>query len=474
MASPKTFSITTTLPYVNAAPHIGFAWEILEADVLARFHRILGEEVVFNTGTDEHGINIYRKASELGEEPQAYVDRLSEKFRELAGLLNLSTTHFIRTTDKAHVEAAQEFWRRCERAGDIYKKNYRIKYCAGCELEKTESELDSHGRCLLHPNKEIEIIEEENYFFRWSKYQGQLLELYKNQPDFVVPEKRLNEIRNFVERGLEDFSISRLASKLPWGIPVPDDPEHVMYVWFDALVNYVATLGWPHEASFERFWPSLQIAGKDNLRQQAAMWQAMLASAGLPYSRQILLNGFINVEGEKMSKSLGNVVTPEELVSRFGTDGARYLLLSLATLGEDADFSWEGALEKYNAHLANGLGNLTSRVLKLASRLAPYEPPAPARMAPECQALLEEYRISEALQWIMSRVAEANKYIDEHKPWELAPEEPRFREIMQTLLDALSALAAALSPLLPETSEKLADALVRGETEPLFKRIEHA
>jgi len=325
-ASNKPFFITTTLPYVNGTPHVGFAMEIIEADVLARYQAQTGAEVVFNTGTDEHGVNIYRKALELGKEPQQYVNEMAETFKNLKPLLDLSFTHFARTTDSHHIVAAQEFWRRCEQAGDIYKKDYKIKYCTGCELEKTESELNDDGRCLLHPSKEIETIEEENYFFRWSKYQEPLLKLYQDNPHFVVPEKRLNEVRNFVAGGLQDFSISRLKEKMPWGIPVPGDDAHVMYVWFDALVNYISTLGWPDDlTTFEQFWPGIQIAGKDNLRQQAAMWQAMLMSAGLPTSRQILLNGFINVNGQKMSKTLGNVISPYEMVEKYGVDGTRYL-----------------------------------------------------------------------------------------------------------------------------------------------------
>ena len=240
----KNFYLTTTLPYVNAPPHIGFALEITRADILARYHRLLEEEVFFNTGTDEHGLKIYRAAQKEGKEPQKYVDEYAAKFDNLRQALNLSYDNFIRTTDPHHVQAAQEFWKLCEKNGDILKKIYAVKYCVGCELEKTDSELVD-GRCTLHPSLEIEIINEENYFFKFSNYQGKLLDFYKEQPDFVVPEGRFNEIRKFVEGGLEDFSISRLKEKMPWGIPVPGDDEHVMYVWFDALINYISAIGWP-------------------------------------------------------------------------------------------------------------------------------------------------------------------------------------------------------------------------------------
>ncbi|HEX7586120.1 MAG TPA: methionine--tRNA ligase, partial [Patescibacteria group bacterium] len=298
----KTFYITTTLPYVNAEPHIGFALEIIEADVQARFNRQIGNETFFNTGTDEHGLKIYRKAQELGVSPQEYVDQQAKHFLDLKKLLNLSFDNFIRTTDVRHIKAAQEFWCRCEANGDIYKKIYKVKYCVGCELEKSESDLID-GKCPVHPNLELEIIEEENYFFRFSKFQKTLLDLYKNNPDFVIPNFRFNEIKAFVERGLEDFSVSRLKDKMPWGIEVPNDPKHTMYVWFDALVNYVSAIGWPDETKkFNGWWPVVQFAGKDNLRQQSAMWQAMLMSAKIKPSKQIFINGFINVEGRKMSK----------------------------------------------------------------------------------------------------------------------------------------------------------------------------
>ncbi|HXK31746.1 MAG TPA: methionine--tRNA ligase, partial [Candidatus Paceibacterota bacterium] len=279
MAEKKAFYITTTIPYVNAPPHIGFALEIVQADILARYHALLGEEVFFNFGSDEHGVKIYRKALEEGKTPQAYVDEYAAKFDALKGTLNLSYNAFTRTTDPHHKAAAQEFWKRCHVAGDIYKKNYQIKYCVGCELEKTDSELVD-GKCPLHPNLELELIDEENYFFKLSKYKQPLLDLYTTHPELVVPDFRFNEIKKFIESGPEYFSISRLKEKMPWGVPVPGDDTQVMYVWFDALVNYISTLGWPEdEKNFEKFWGTkdkpngLQLAGKDQIRQQAAMWQ---------------------------------------------------------------------------------------------------------------------------------------------------------------------------------------------------------
>lgn len=473
----KPFYITTTLPYVNGKPHVGYALEIIQADVVARFHRIMGEEVVFNVGTDEHGQKIYQKAAELGKTPQEYCDEMSEHFRALRDMLGVSFTHFIRTTDAHHIAAAQVFWQRCAENGDIYKKRYQVKYCVGCELEKTDSELD-HGKCPDHPNMELELIDEENYFFRFSKYQQPLLDLYAERPDFVVPNNRLVEIKNFVEKGLQDFSISRIREKMPWGIPVPGDESQVMYVWFDALANYITTLGWPEdEANFSKFWPGLQIAGKDNLRQQSAMWQAMLLSAGLAPSRQILIHGHILSAGQKMSKSLGNVIAPEELTEKFGADGTRYLLLASGNLESDVDITMERLSEQYNAHLANSLGNLVSRVMKLSEKMSPAGTETESTEGE--QALLREvalqigeYRFADALGKIWEVVREANRFIDEEKPWELVKtDQARFDAVMRQLLSNLALIEVTLQPLLPETAAKINQALSTGVTEPLFRRI---
>ncbi len=473
--SNKPFYITTTLPYVNGRPHLGYALEAVQADVLARAARAVGASVVFNIGTDEHGQKIYQKAIEEGITPQAYCDRMAEPFRALNETLDVSYTHFIRTTDERHISAAQEFWRRCAANGDIYKKQYQTKYCVGCEMEKTDSDLD-HGVCPDHPKMEIELVEEENYFFRFSKYQEALLGLYAERPDFVVPANRLAEIRNFVEGGLQDFSISRLAAKMPWGIPVPEDADHVMYVWFDALVNYISTLGWPAAGSdFEMFWPGLQIAGKDNLRQQSAMWQAMLLSAGVAPSQQILIHGHILVAGQKMSKSLGNVISPDELIEKFGKDGTRYLLLSSGNLENDPDVTLPRMAEKYNADLANGLGNLASRLVKLSERMSSGETLSTEESDEYPEALgqlINEYRLADALEWIIERTRALDKSIAEQKPWELAKTDVvEFEKVMGVFLKELALIARCLRPFLPETAEKIARALKEKKTEPLFARI---
>jgi len=488
------YYITTTLAYVNADPHIGFAGEIIMADVLARFHRNSGDEVFFNTGTDEHGLKIFRKAEELGMEPQAYCDKLAESYLDLKNLLNISFDNFVRTTDKHHIEAAQEFWKLCEKNGDIYKKIYKVKYCVGCELEKTDSEL-INGKCPLHPNKDIECIEEENYFFKFSAYQQKLLDLYEKNPDFVKPAKRFNEIKAFVERGLDDFSVSRVKEKMPWGIEIPGDPSHVMYVWFDALVNYISCLGWPchcervnklgavegldlclcnkDACNYKKFWPGVQICGKDNLRQQSAMWQAMLMSAKIQNSKQIFIRGFITNKGEKMSKSLGNFISAKDMVEKFGIDGTRYLLLSIGgNFGEDTDVTWEKLTEKYNADLANGLGNLTSRVLKLAQNFQFPISNFQSISNDSMSKFIEKMELSQALEYIWNIIKESNKFIEDNKPWELSKNnEDKFKEVMQKLISDLYLISELLIPFLPETSEKIKKALETKEPVMLFQRI---
>lgn len=475
----KHISLTTTLPYVNSDPHVGFALEIVQADAVARYHRLMGDKVFFNTGTDEHGVKIYRKAQEAEEDAQAYVDRYAARFGLLKEKLNLSYDAFVRTTDPHHMKAAQEFWKRCDAAGDIYKKEYKVKYCVGCELEKTDSELED-GTCPIHPNLEIEYIEEENYFFRFSKYQEALLKLYEERQDFVVPVQRLNEIRAFVERGLEDFSISRLKKKMPWGVEVPGDPNHVMYVWFDALVNYMSTLGWPDER-YKEWWPSIQFAGKDNLRQQTAMWQAMLMSAGLEPSKQVLIHGFITSNGQKMSKSLGNVIDPIKVVDEYGTDALRYFLLRHVHPFEDSDFTMERFHESYTANLVNGLGNLVSRVMKMATTHLS----GPVALADEDSVFEEDvgaevrvYEFNRALDIVFEHVSKGDAYIQEHEPFKKIKDPATKDEALadiKKLTHHVYKIGVHLQPFMPETAVHILK-VVRDHTmpEPMFPRIERA
>ncbi len=482
----KNFYITTTLPYVNAVPHIGFALEIVQADAIARSQRKRRKEVFFNTGTDEHGLKIYQKALDDKKDPQAYCDEYAAKFSLLKEKLDLSYNNFIRTTDPHHIKAAQEFWKKCEANGDIYKTSYKAKYCVGCELEKTDSELID-GRCPIHPNKDLETIEEENYFFRFSKYQKPLLDLYDANPEFVIPATRQKEIYSFVKGGLQDFSISRLKNKMPWGVPVPGDDDHVMYVWFDALVNYVSCLGWPQdEEKFINFWGTkenknaIQVAGKDNLRQQTAMWQAMLMSAGLPNSKQVFIHGYITSNGQKMSKSLGNVVDPIFLADKYGTDAVRYYLLREIPGWDDGDFSQEKFEQRYNGDLAGGLGNLLARTLAMANKLNAEEGnsddglktaiiKAEARSSEE----ISLYKFNEALIAIWDLIAYCNKIVEKEKPWEQGSQEliDKNRKVVGNLLFALKKIGEIIEPFLPGTSLAIADQLESKKSSPLFPRI---
>jgi len=502
----NTFYITTTLPYVNADPHIGFALEIVAADVIARYQKLIGKEVVFNTGTDEHGQKIYQEAIESGKSPQDYVDFYAEKFSDLKQMLNLNFSNFIRTTDTDHVAAAQEFWQRCKKNGDIYKKMYKTTYCVGCELEKQASDLVD-GRCPLHPNKNLEIIEEENYFFKFSKHQDDLLNLYDADENFVKPAGKLKEIKSFVANGLKDFSISRLKTKMPWGIPVPGDNDHVMYVWFDALVNYISTLGWPNDIeNFNKFWPVVQLAGTDNLRQQAAMWQAMLISARISSSKQILINGFISVDGQKMSKSLGNVISPKEMVERYRTDGTRYLLMKLGPFGTDMDVSWEKFDIAFTADLSNGLGNLCSRIAKMCEKLELKNPHTSVDKKPltyfsfdgrQKETKLHEhmtnYDLDKGLEhiWSYEKVLNAvekdlgikdqdfgvdqlDKNLSENKPWKMETDQAK-QYLISVAIPVILQIAVKLQPFMPETAKKIIAHFTSEKISalnPLFPRLE--
>lgn len=463
----KTFYITTTLPYVNAAPHLGHALEFIQADVIARYARLKGEDVFFNIGTDEHGQKIYKTAQKEGLDPQDFCDKYAEIFKKLGKSLNISYTNFIRTNDEHHIASAQEFWRRCFNNGDIYKKKYKIKYCVGCELEKTDSELVNE-KCPLHPNLEIEEIEEENYFFRFSRYQTALLNLYKKNNEFVLPKEKLNEIKSFVEGGLQDFSISRLKEKMPWGVEVPDDPAHIMYVWFDALVNYISAIGWSDDTrKFEKWWPVFQIAGKDNLRQQSAMWQAMLMSAKITPSKQILIHGFISSDGQKMSKSLGNVVDPFEVVEKYGVDAVRYYLLAEIPTMKDGDFSYEKFETRYNADLANGIGNLISRTITMVfnANLRECEHEFMriedkfniAKYWTEYIKKMDNYLLNEALAVVNKLIKECDGIIAETKPWELIKigDMKKAGEILLAVVEAIRHIAWMLKPFMPYTSDKI-------------------
>lgn len=468
----RPFYLTTTLPYVNADPHLGFALELVQADIIARYRKLAGDEVFFNTGTDEHGLKIYRKAQEAGKDAQAYVDEYAAKFRGLKEKLNLHPDiHFIRTTDAKHKAAAQELWRRCSKNGDIYKKKYKGLYCVGDEAFLKDSDM-VNGKCPNHPNMEPTEIEEENYFFKLSAYQGKLLD-YLAREGVIVPEWRRQEAINFVNQGLEDFSVSRVKEKMPWGVPVPDDDSQVVYVWFDALTNYISTLGWPDGDGFKKFWVNgevVQMAGKDQVRFQSIMWQAMLMSAGVKNTDKVVYHGFITSGGQKMSKSLGNVIDPMTIVDEYGVDALRYFLARHVHPFDDSDFTVERFKEAYNADLANGLGNLVARVLQLSERhLNSYQAVDSIK---EVSEALGQYNFQDALEYIWSRIKKLDQNITDTEPFKVVKTDPeRGKKLIDELRVELLMIARRLEPFLPMTSQIISDAVkANKKPENLFPR----
>jgi methionyl-tRNA synthetase len=472
--SDKAKYITTTLPYVNASPHMGHALEFVQADTLSRYWRLMGEDVFFNMGVDEHGQKISRKADENGEDRQAYADRYAAEFSKLQGALNLKPDNFIRTTDTAHKAAAQEMWKLCDAAGDIYKKKYSGLYCVGCESFKTDSDL-VEGKCpdhLVAP----EEIEEENYFFKLSKYQA-YLEEYLSAEGVVEPDWRRKEALTFVKGGLEDLSISREVSRMDWGVSVPGDDEHVMYVWFDALTNYISTLGWPSDEKglFTKYWKegqTLQLAGKDQVRFQSIIWQAMLKSAGVKATDKVYYHGFINIGGQKMSKSIGNVIDPYALVEKYGTDATRYIMLRHVHPVDDSDLTWEKMDEYYTANLVNGLGNVTARIMKMCeTHLEPatFEPLDPTEL--DAPYLLD---FQNAMDHIWSKIQELDEIIAETEPFKLIKTDKILAEnILVNLRERLIHIGRLLAPCMPETSVLIREAVkANKKPENLFARLE--
>jgi methionyl-tRNA synthetase len=485
----KSFYITTTLPYVNAEAHMGHALEFVRADVIARWKRLSGFEVFQNTGTDEHGQKLFEAAAKAGKPVQQYVDEYAESFKKLLPLLGISKEiNFIRTTDKKHIKAAIEVWKRVEKNGYIYKKNYKSKYCVNCEESKTESELVD-GRCPIHPQRELEIREEENYFFKFSEFGPKLLDLYDSGKFRVVPDFRFNEVKEFIKRGLQDFSISRLKSKMPWGVEVPGDSEHVMYVWFDALPSYISTLGWPdNEEAFEKFWENgtpTQYCGKDNTRFQSVMWQAMLLAADLPSTHTVVVNGFVTGEGGiKMSKSLGNGVDPLDVIKEYGAEPLRYFVCREIGTFEDSPFTMERFKSAYNTNLANGLGNLVSRVMKMAtSNGISYEDakmwlnPSGAIIDwapdPTMDDFYKVFDIKAVADYVWKKIADVDRYIQENQPFKtIKSDSKKGREQICALLVQLGSIASDLEPIMPETSQTIQKLLKENKMPeaPLFLR----
>ncbi len=479
MLDKKPRYITTTLPYVNAEPHIGFGYELVVADTLARYWRLLGHEVFFTTGTDEHGQKIAEKADGEGVPRQEYVDTYAAKFADLKGALNISNDNFIRTTDASHKKAAQAIWNKCAAKGDIYKKSYKGLYCVGDEMFLRESDL-VNGRCPNHPNVDPVEIEEENYFFRLSKYQREL-ELYLSDTTRTLSESYRAWALQFVTAGLEDLSISRSKKRMDWGIPVPGDDDHVMYVWFDALTNYISTLGWPDDSKgdFKKFWvdgETVQLAGKDQVRFQSIIWQAMLMSADVPTTDTICYHGFINSGGQKMSKSLGNVISPAELIARYGTDATRFLLLRHVHPFDDTDITWERLDEWYTADLVNGLGNLVARVMKMAEThlQSPINKPEDTKLVFEYTDAFSTFTLQSAIEYIWRRIGALDERITAEEPFKLVKTDPESaKDIIKELVAEVYTIAQLINPFLPSTCEIIKRAVLENKKpENLFNRLE--
>lgn len=469
----KPFFITTAIDYVNAAPHVGHAVEKVLTDVIARYHRLSGDETYFLTGSDENSLKNVQAAEKAGRPTEEFVAENAEAFKALAQSLDLSFDQFIRTTEKRHFAGAQKMWSAFKLA-DLYKKTYKGLYCVGCEEFKLEKDL-VEGLCPDH-KVAPEVVEEENWFFKLSNYGDQLLKLIESGELKIYPDYRKNEVVSFIKMGLEDFSISRsVARARNWGVPVPGDDTQIMYVWVDALSNYITALDYATDGElYQKFWAGdskrVHVIGKGILRFHAIYWPAMLLSAGIPLPTTIYAHEYLTINGQKMSKSLGNVIYPSELVEKFGIDGTRYLLLTALPYSKDGDLSWDKMTEKYNADLANGLGNLVSRVLKLSERLDLQE--TQIGNIKELDKFLNEYRVADALEFIWTKVREANKYVDENKPWELGKtDETKFKAVMGNLVGQVAVITSLLRPFLPSTSEKIETALKTGKVDPLFQRI---
>jgi methionyl-tRNA synthetase len=472
--SEGTFYLTTPIYYVNATPHLGHAYSMIAADAAARWHRLIGDRTWFLTGTDEHGDKIAQEAAKAEVAPLAYADRISAAFRETWTRLGISHDDFIRTTEPRHQIVVQRILQVLWEAGEIYLGRYGGQYCYGCERFYTEKEIVD-GKCPDHQTA-LTYIEEENYFFKMSQYQAWLIETIEQTPALIRPERYRNEILGFLREPLQDLSISRPRTRLEWGIPLPFDDKYVTYVWFDALINYVSALGGPGGETFQTFWPHAHhLIGKDILKPHAVYWPCMLKAAGLPVFRALRVHGYWTVNGQKMSKSLGNVVEPEAFAARYSHDAFRYFVLREMVFGLDADFSETAFVGRLNADLANDLGNLASRASTLIVNFAgAVVPPAPVsaeagdlgiafgKTLQDVHAAMDEFAFQRALASIWEFVGAVNRYVDASQPWALAkqPEQrARLDAVLYNLAQSLHSLATVLAPFLPEASAKIRAAL---------------
>lgn len=484
----KNFYITTPIYYVNDKPHLGHAYTTVACDILARFKRLDGYDVKFLTGTDEHGLKIKQAAEKADIDPQKFTDRVSQNFRDLCGLMNYSNDDFIRTTEDRHKRAAQHLWNVLVEKGEIYLDKYAGWYAVRDEAYYGEDELSDgpNGKKIAPSGAEVEWVEEESYFFRLSAWGDKLLEFYTAHPDFVMPETRFNEVKSFVKGGLKDLSVSRTT--FDWGVPVPGNPKHVMYVWIDALTNYLTAVGYPDIESdeFRKFWPNvIHVVGKDILRFHAVYWPAFLMAADLTPPKRVFAHGWWTIEGQKMSKSIGNVIAPQDLIDTYGVDAARYFIMREVPFGSDGDFSHVQAVNRINADLANGLGNLAQRTLSFIYKNCDAKIPSPDEMTEDDKTFLEQaqqemltrvrqeldnQRFHKALEAIVDVVNLANAYIDTQAPWSLRKTDPiRMATVLYVLCEAIRCLGLILQPVMPQASAKLLDQLGIPENQRSFE-----
>ncbi len=465
------FYVTTAIPYVNDVPHIGHAMDYLYADVLARYHRQLGDEVLFSAGTDEHGGKIAEKAAEAKITPQQYADKLSPAFSEFLKMLEISNDRFIRTTSPDHVKRVQAIWQKL--ADYIQKESYTGWYCTGHEAFVTETEVKANGGVCPDHNRPYEKIQEENYFFKLSEFTSKIKSAIETDELKVIPESRKNEILSLLNSGLDNISISRPKEKISWGIPVPGDDTQVIYVWFEALLNYITVLGYPDHADFKKFWPAdLQVIGKDILRFHAAIWPGILLGLGLRLPKAIYAHGFIEVEGKKIGKSLGNAVSPKEIAERYGSEAFRYFFLRHIPSYSDGDFTWERLDAAYNNELADQLGNALSRVAAMITKYqngAIGEMPEPEHDVQKYHENLNNCRFDRALDEVWDQVKGLNQYIDETKPWEVAKDKDptHLQEALAYMATCLIEIASLLVPFMPATANSINNVFASGNVKPL-------
>ena len=469
------FYITNAIPYVNAAAHVGHALEFVQSDTIARYHRLRGEDVLLLCGGDENALKNVQAAEEAGIPVQEFVDRNTNSFYELSKKLNVQFDVWQKGSDqKIHYPSSQKLWELCNKAGDIYKKSYKGLYCLGCEVFYTKDELNEKGECYEHPGKKLEEVEEENYFFKLSRYQDKLLELIESSKYKIVPESRKNEMLSFIKSGLSDFSISRTNERTKnWGVPVPGDDSQRIYVWFDALNIYQSGIGFgSDDEKYKKWWPAdIHVIGKGIIRFHAIYWPAILLSAGLALPKTLFVHEYFTVNGRKMSKTLGNVINPIELIKKYGADPLRYYFLAKFSPFQDGDFSENKFREVYNADLANGLGNLVARVAKLCEK-ANFEAPQSYKVwCADVTRAFEEFKFNEALKAIWLLISEADQKINVTEPWKL--EGAELSKVLKDLVKRIQEIGYNLRPFLPETAEKILSQFSGKikSTDPLFPRL---